>query len=52
MARAGRPFELIARQLRQRDVLMVVMVVKVYGRLEPDTEKPDRWERRRAGARH
>jgi hypothetical protein len=36
MARAGPPFELIARQRRQRDV---VMVAKVYGRLTPDSEK-------------
>ena len=36
MARAGAPFERIARQLRQRDM---AMVVKVYGRLKPDTEE-------------
>ena len=42
MARAGAPFELIARQLGHRDV---AMVAKVYGRLKPDTEKRDRWER-------
>jgi hypothetical protein len=46
---AGPPFELNARQLRQRDV---VMVTKVYGRLEPAPEKRDRWERQSGGARH
>jgi hypothetical protein len=38
MARAGAPFELIARQLGHRDV------AKVYGRFKPDTEERDRWE--------
>ena len=47
MARAGAPFELIARQLGHRDV---AMVAKVYGRFKPDTEERDRWERV-AGAR-
>ena len=42
MARAGVPFEFIARQLRHRDV---AMVAKVYGRFKPDTEERDRWER-------
>jgi integrase len=42
MARAGVPFELIARQLGHRDV---AMVAKVYGRFKPDTEERDRWER-------
>ncbi len=42
MARAGAPFELIARQLGHRDV---AMVAKVYGRFKPDTEERDRWER-------
>ena len=42
MARAGAPFELIARQLGQRDV---AMVAKVYGRFKPDTEERDRWEK-------
>ncbi len=42
MARAGAPFELIARQLGQRDV---ATVAKVYGRFKPDTEARDRWER-------
>jgi hypothetical protein len=42
MARAGTPFEPIARQLGHRDV---GMVAKVYGRFKPDTEKRDRWER-------
>jgi hypothetical protein len=41
MARAGAPFELIARQLGHRDV---TMVAKVYGRFKPDTEERDRWE--------
>jgi integrase len=41
MARAGAPFELIARQLGHRDV---AMVAKVYGRFKPDTEERDRWE--------
>ncbi len=41
MARAGAPFELIARQLGHRDV---AMVTKVYGRFKPDTEERDRWE--------
>jgi hypothetical protein len=36
------PFELIARQLRQRDV---AMVAKVYGHLKPDTEERDPWAR-------
>jgi hypothetical protein len=49
MARAGPPFELIARQLRQRDV---VMVTKVYGRLEPATGMRNRRERHSVGARH
>jgi hypothetical protein len=40
-ARAGAPFELIARQLGHRDV---AMVAKVYGRFKPDTEERDRWE--------
>jgi integrase len=39
MARAGPPFELIARQLGHRDV---TMVAKVYGRFKPDTEGRDR----------
>ena len=47
MARAGAPFELIARQLGHRDV---AMVAKVYGHFKPDTEERDRWERV-AGAR-
>ena len=47
MARAGAPFELIARQLGHRDV---AMVAKVYGRFKPDSEERDRWERM-AGAR-
>ena len=42
MARAGAPFELIARQLGHRDV---AMVAKVYGRFKPDTEERDRWGR-------
>ena len=42
MARAGAPFELIARQLGHRDV---AMVAKVYGRFKPDTEERDRWEK-------
>ncbi len=42
MARAGAPFELIARQLGHRDV---AMVAKIYGRFKPDTEERDRWER-------
>ena len=42
MARAGAPFDLIARQLGHRDV---AMVAKVYGRFKPDTEERDRWER-------
>jgi integrase len=42
MARAGAPFELIARQLGHRDV---AMVAKVYGRFKPDAEERDRWER-------
>jgi hypothetical protein len=42
MARAGAPFEVIARQLGHRDV---AMVAKVYGRFKPDTEERDRWER-------
>lgn len=42
MARAGAPFELVARQLGHRDV---TMVAKVYGRFKPDTEERDRWER-------
>jgi hypothetical protein len=42
MARAGAPFELIARQLGQREV---AMVAKVYSRFKPDTEERDRWER-------
>jgi integrase len=42
MARAGAPFELIARQLGHRDV---AMVAKVYGRFKSDTEERDRWER-------
>jgi hypothetical protein len=42
MARAGAPFELIARQLGHRDV---AMVAKVYRRFKPDTEERDRWER-------
>jgi hypothetical protein len=42
MARAGAPFELIARQLGHKDV---TMVAKVYGRFKPDTEERDRWER-------
>jgi integrase len=46
MARAGAPFELIARQLGHRDV---AMVAKVYGRFKPDTEERDRWERIAAG---
>ena len=46
MARAGAPFELIARQLGHRDV---AMVGKVYGRFKPDTEERDRWERIAAG---
>jgi hypothetical protein len=41
MARAGAPFELIARQLGHRDV---AMVAKVYRRFKPDTEERDRWE--------
>jgi hypothetical protein len=41
MARAGAPFELIARQLGHRDV---ALVAKVYGRFKPDTEERDRWE--------
>jgi integrase len=41
MARAGAPFELLARQLGHRDV---AMVAKVYGRFRPDTEERDRWE--------
>jgi integrase len=41
MARAGAPFELIARQLGHRNV---AMVAKVYGRFKPDTEERDRWE--------
>lgn len=48
-AGAGPPFELIARQRKQRDV---VMVAKVYGRLKLDSEKRDRWERHRGGAPH
>jgi hypothetical protein len=47
-AGAGPPVELIARQ-RKRDV---VMVAKVYVRLKPGSEKRDRWERHRGGARH
>jgi len=47
MARAGAPFELIARQLGHRGV---AMVAKVYGRFKPDSEERDRWERI-AGAR-
>jgi hypothetical protein len=46
MARAGAPFELIARQLGHRDV---AMVAKVYGRFKPDTEERDRWELDRRG---
>jgi hypothetical protein len=46
MARAGAPFELIARQLGHRDV---AMVAKVYGRFKPDTKERDRWERIAAG---
>jgi hypothetical protein len=46
MARAGAPFELIARQLGHRDV---TMVAKVYGQFKPDTEERDRWERIAAG---
>jgi integrase len=42
MARAGAPFELIARQLGHKDV---AMVAKVYGRFKPDTEERDRWEK-------
>ena len=42
MARAGAPFELIARQLGHREV---AMVAKVYGRFKPDTEERARWER-------
>jgi hypothetical protein len=42
MARAGAPFELIARQPGHREV---TMVAKVYGRFKPDTEERDRWER-------
>jgi integrase len=48
MARAGAPFELIARQLGHRDV---AMVAKVYRRIKPDTEERDRREDRR-GSRH
>ena len=47
LARAGAPFELIARQLGHRDV---AMVAKVYGRFKPDSKERDRWERI-AGAR-
>ena len=46
MARAGAPFELIARQLGHRKV---AMVAKVYGRFKPDTEERDRWEKIAAG---
>jgi hypothetical protein len=42
LPRASAPVELIARRLGQCDV---AMVAKVYGRLEPDTERRDRWER-------
>lgn len=42
MARAGAPFELIARQLGYRDV---AMVAKAYSRFKSDTEERDRWER-------
>jgi hypothetical protein len=42
MARAGAPFELIARQLGHKDV---AMVAKVYGRFKPDAEERDRWEK-------
>jgi hypothetical protein len=46
MARAGAPFELIARQPGHREV---TMVAKVYGRFKPDTEERDRWS---ASRRH
>jgi cytidylate kinase len=49
MARAGPPFERIARRLRQRDV---AMVAKVYGRLRTDIETRDRWERHHGRALH
>jgi hypothetical protein len=42
LARAGAPFELIARQLGPRDV---AMVAKVYGYFKADTEERDRCER-------
>ena len=47
MARAGAPFELIARQLGHRDV---AMVARVYSRFKPDTEERDRWERMAAAS--
>jgi len=40
MARAGAPFELIARQLRHRDV---AMGAKVTADSSQDTEERDRW---------